>query len=266
MDINGDLLLNEELLNKGLYLNFLDYERLKYDISRLNIRNRANTNYGPHIPYVLFKMGYQQKGCSNIYRILTDPKHDIVEQTKAKWENVLNEEINNTRMETAFQHLHKMSEGSFDKYIQFKMLHRRIITNKKLLDMNIRNESKCPYCDEAIETTEHAFLKCPDVTTLWKDIERWLRAHVDAKVSISDIDNILGQGSTNSIKEKTITATKKVIYRNRQHGGKYNIKEVKNVLSRQKKIEEYQASVIGDDTIFLNTWEKVYVRLYLVVK
>ena len=33
LDINGDLLLNEELLNKGLYLNFLDYERFKYDIS-----------------------------------------------------------------------------------------------------------------------------------------------------------------------------------------------------------------------------------------
>ena len=65
------------------------------------------------------------------------------------------------------------------------------------------------------------------------------------------MDKILGQGSENSIIEKTITATKKVIYRNRQNGGKYNIKEVKNVLSKQMKIEEYQASVIGNDTIFL---------------
>ena len=146
-----------------------------------------------------------------------------------------------------------MSDGYFYKYIQFKMLHRRIITNKKLLDMNIRNDSKCPLCDEAIETIEHAFIKCPNVTTLWKDIERWLRAHVDSKVSISDIDKILGQGLNNSIIEKTITATKKVIYINRQHGGKYNIKEVNNVLSRLMKIEEYQASVIGNDTMFLNS-------------
>ena len=185
-----------------------------------------------------------------------------MEQAKTKWENILNEEINDTRMETAFLHLHKISEGSFDKYIQFKMLHRRIITNKKLLDMNIRNDSKCPYCEAAIETIEHAFLECPEVITLWKDIERWLRAHVDSKISISDTDKILGQGSTNSIVEKTITATKKVIYRNRQYGGKYSLKDVKNVLSKQMKIEEYQASVIGNDTIFLHTWEKVYARLY----
>ena len=55
-------------------------------------------------------------------------------------------------MEKAFQYLHKLSEGSFDQYIQFKMLHRRIVTNKKLLDMNIRDNSKCPYCDEEVET------------------------------------------------------------------------------------------------------------------
>ena len=97
---------------------------------------------------------------------------------------------------------------------------------------------------------------------MWKDIEKWLRAHVDSKISISDVDKILGQGLENSIIEKTITATKKVIYRKRQHGGKYNIKEVKNVLSKQMKIEEYQASVIGNDTIFFNTWEKVYARLF----
>ena len=66
LDKNGDILLNDELLHRGLFLNFLDYERLKYDISRLNIKNKGNVNYGPHIPYVLFKMGYQQKGCSYI--------------------------------------------------------------------------------------------------------------------------------------------------------------------------------------------------------
>ena len=164
LDLNGDLFLNEELLNRGLYLNFLDYERLKYDISRLNIRERSNINYGPHIPYILFKIGYQQKGCSNIYRILTNSNHDIIDQLKAKWENILNEEINNTQMEKAFQHLHKLSEGSFDKYIQFKILHRRIVTNKKLLDMNIRDNSKCPYCDEEVETIGVILLRhvqCP---------------------------------------------------------------------------------------------------------
>ena len=100
-----------------------------------------DTNYGPHILYVLLQLGYRQKGCSNIYRLLINSKQDILEQSKAKWENVLNEEINNSRLEIAFQHSHKMSEGSFDKYIQFKMLHRRIITYKQLLDMKIRNES-----------------------------------------------------------------------------------------------------------------------------
>ena len=254
--------MNDELLHRGLTLNFLDYERLKYDISRLNIRNKGEVNYGPHIPYVLFKMGYQQKGCSYIYKILTDSNQDIIGQTKTKWENILNEGINDRRMESAFLHLHSMSEGSFDKYIQFKMLHRRIITNKKLFDMNIRNDSKCPYCEETIETIEHAFLECPEVIILWKDIERWLRVHVDSKISISDTDKILGQGLSNSIIEKAITATKKAIYRNRQYGGKHNLKEVLNILSKLMKVEEYQASVKGNDTSFLHIWEKVYVRLY----
>ena len=37
-----------------------------------------------------------------------------------------------------------MKEGSFTKYLQFKMLHRRIVTNKKLMDMGIAETSNDP--------------------------------------------------------------------------------------------------------------------------
>ena len=70
-----------------------------------------------------------------------------------------------------------MKEGSFTKYLHFKMLHRRIVTNKKILDMGISESSKCPYCEEQEETIEHAFLYCETVKNFWGEIEVWLKRH-----------------------------------------------------------------------------------------
>ena len=60
-----------------------------------------------------------------------------------------------------FKVLSKMLEGSYVKYIQFKLLHNRIVTNHKLHAMNLRDDDMCSFCDASPETTYHAFITCP---------------------------------------------------------------------------------------------------------
>ena len=257
MDKNGTILTINDMTIKGLKINFLEYERIRHDISKLNVQQEPNEMYGPYIPIMLFKIGFNAKGCSQTYNLLMNTNQNIVIETQHKWEATLNEEIPYSIVERSFKQIQKMKEGSFTKYIQFKLLHNRVVTNKKLYAMGLSETSTCPYCEEIEETIEHAFLRCNTVKKFWKEIENWLRQSIDRGIKISDTDIIMGTGILESATDKTIIAAKKIIYRNRQ-GKPYRLSELKSCLKGQMVIEEYQSHIDGDDKSFLKTWESLY--------
>ena len=68
-----------------------------------------------------------------------------------------------------------MKEDSSTKYLQFRMIHKRKVTNKKLCDMEIKENDSCPHCHDYVETIEYAFLQCKMARKIWKEIETWLK-------------------------------------------------------------------------------------------
>ena len=157
LDKEGIILSNRALTNKGLKIIFLDYERLRYDISKLTIPQERNDMFGPYLPAIFFEMGYNMKGCARSYNLLMNSNQNIVRETQQKWEEILMEDIPYNMARKAFSNLHRMKEGPFTKYLQFKLLHNRVFTNKELYDIGITENSSCPYCDDQEETMEHAF-------------------------------------------------------------------------------------------------------------
>ena len=262
LDQNGNLLSNNDMTTNGLKLNFLEYERLRFDISKIDLQQEANKMFGQYIPILLLKTGFNMKGCSQTYNLMMNTNQNLVIETQHQWEVTLNEEIPYHIVERSFKQIRKMKEGSFTKYLQFKLLHNSIVTNKKLYSMGLSDTSNCPYCGNIDETIEHAFLNCRVVTNFWKKLERWLRQVIEGGIKISDIEKIMGTGSLEDIIDKTILATKRNIYRNRQTGKPYSLTEVKACLKSQMLIEEYQANIEGNDRLFLHTWAQIYQFIY----
>ena len=149
--------------------------------------------FGPYIPILLLKTGFNMKGCSQTYNMMMNINQNLVIETQHKWELTLNEEIPYHIVERSFKQIQKMKEGSFTKYLQFKLLHNRIVTNKRLYAMGLSETSNCPYCGNIDETIEHAFLNCRVVTNFWKEVERWLRQVIEGGIKISDIEKIMGK-------------------------------------------------------------------------
>ena len=141
---------------------------------------------GPYLPPILFEIGYNTKGCAKTYNPLMNFDYHIITEVQRKWEDALLEDIPFQVVNKSFKNIRCMKEGSYMKYIQFKMLHRRIVTNKKLNDMGISDSSKCPYCDEPEETIEHAFITCRSVSKFWKEVEQWLQTNIDGTIKISN--------------------------------------------------------------------------------
>ena len=235
----------QDMRTNGLLINFLDYKKLRYDISKLDMKIPDNMVLGPYLPHILFKIGYNQKGCSKTYNILMEFNYNIITEVQNKWETVLNEYIPYKKIEEAFRSIHNMEEGYFHKYVQYKMIHHRIVTNKTLYKMKIKECQFCPHCKNIEETIEHAFIECKMAKKIWTNVEKWLQQYIERNIKISDIDKIFGMNMQRNFIDKTILATKMVIYRNRQKEKSYHIEEVKTLLRQQMLIEEYDASVKG---------------------
>ena len=262
LDTEGKLFSINTMTNMGLRINFLDYEKLRFDLCNVNMIQGENNMCGPYLPNMLFKIGYNVKGCAKTYKLLMNFNQNIISEAQQKWETTLNEEVPYRTVERSFKRIQKMKEGSFVKYLQFKMLHKRIVTNKLLCEMALTDTTKCPFCEEPEETIEHAFLFCDMVKNIWREVEQWSRVHIDGTIKISNIEKIMGTSSTGDLLDKIIIATTRVIYRNRQQGKPYTLQEVQATLRSQMQNEEYQSSIEGTDLDFIKTWEPIYGIIY----
>ena len=127
---NGKILTIDELLEKELYIKFLDYFRIKKKInSYINLTGKIAPMQVPQIPRILFEIGFTQKGCNRIYNKLMNYSTGILSEVKDKWENALNENIPCNTIENAFKEISNIRSGSYQRYFQFKLLHSRTITN-----------------------------------------------------------------------------------------------------------------------------------------
>ena len=181
----------------------------------LNVQNSA-PSIGPHLPRLLFEIGIGQSGCNSTYKKLLNCDYGIVQIVKQKWEEVLNEEVAYQTVENSFKDIAKMKESVYYKYLQFKMLHSRTITNEKLYIMNISDSNLCKMCMIETETMKHAFIDCEKVKELWLLVEKWIKENIYRFCKISDVEKIFGQRSKEPIIDKIIMATKATIYQNKK--------------------------------------------------
>ena len=257
------ILLNErELRAGGLKINFLDYHKLdkKWKILTQGCI-LGKKKIGPQIPRLLFEIGLAPKGCNKTYNKLMAYNSTVVIEVKNKWERVLNEEIPYGTVEKGFVAIPKMIEGPYQKYFQFRLLHSRIVTNKKLHTMKISDTKNCPLCQVAEETIKHAFLECRYVITLWNQIEGWCNNITNTYTKFNEIEKIFGLKSSDKLIDKVIMCTKLVIFNNRKTGEKHHINDVKLMLYSQLSLEEYHSKVNLQEESFRETWDRIYNEL-----
>ena len=68
--------------NRGLHIIFLEYEKLRYDTRKVFSNNKGCEMFGPYLPYILFKIGYNIKDCAKIYNLLMNFNNNIVKETQ----------------------------------------------------------------------------------------------------------------------------------------------------------------------------------------
>ena len=100
----------------GISCNFLEYEQLRFKFQNF-MRNHIDGTSS----YLSLK------GCAHFYKSIKDNR-SILFQIKAKWEENLNDTINFDQIKTCFRLWNKTTEYTCLRYIQFKIIHSRLLT------------------------------------------------------------------------------------------------------------------------------------------
>ena len=173
VDAKGHLLSLHELERSGCQCNCIEYNALRIKTAKILGNLDINKREGPNIPLLLSLVG-NEKGCSHIYKRLISRNGDILSKCAGKWSESLLEEISEVNLSQSFKKIDKDIDFTYVRYLQFRLLHRRIFTNELLYRMKIVDSPECPLCDNIPETIEHAFLECQKIHSLWRQIEVWL--------------------------------------------------------------------------------------------
>ena len=154
-----------------------------------------------------------------------------------------------------------MPVNVYGKYTYFELIHFRFGTNKKLVEMNIKTDSSCVYCNANMEILSYAFIECLSVKRLWIDVENWLNVSVDPYLKIGDLQTIFGFKLPDCFINRAILTTIQIIYKNRQTGKVFSLQNVKRKLSYQMQVEEFIALTNNKINHFNDIWDNVYMEL-----
>ena len=112
----------------------------------------------------------------------------IVSHTK--WEEILEE----NQLNWDYHHSlpFKITVETKLQTFQFKILHRILVTNKKLLLFKIRINDRCTFCEINKETITHLFWNCHHVKSIWLQTEDWINEITHSRLKLNQRTIILG--------------------------------------------------------------------------
>ena len=104
MDSEGELIPLEDMRNRNLKINFLDYFKIKKELAkyRNTMENQAPI-YGPYVLRILFEMGLSERGCGRTYNKLMNYNMNTLKDIKENWENILDNDLLYDIIERAFR-------------------------------------------------------------------------------------------------------------------------------------------------------------------
>ena len=255
IDDKGVILSMKDMNSKwNIECNFLLYFKLKEKISNI-CQNQRNLflNTAPQMSHILYEVEVCNKGNKNIYYNSLGVNHQPIAALQEKWCQNLNEEISFHIISMAFKTAKMFSPSIYQYFLQYKLIHRRTVTNILLKKMKIIDTDLCYFCKE-IETIEHAYLNCANSASLWVNSIAWVRNIHDPHFIVSDIEKIFGCSPGNQIANLFIISVRDVIYQKRKDGSKMCITDVK--MCFVKNLSILKSKDLSDKAIvtFENRW------------
>ena len=171
---------------------------------------------------------------------------------QGKWMQYIPSELND--IEKWPMYIYKITIDNVLRSFQYKLLHRIIYFNDKLLMFGITNDSLCDACNSANDSIEHRLWLCPLTQLLWRNIIQWYNQFFDQAVTITYVNVISNICNNTHLLEFVVLCTKYYIYKSFLKKSDLNVKNLIDEILYLEKIEKDIAYKKGKIQIHCNKW------------
>ncbi len=173
VDENGKFLSYDNIKQKfGISEDVMKYNSIISALKQAS-KHHISGDYKmeqPFVPSFVKILLKSTKGTHDMYSILT--KNDTVPTGQIKWSNIL--EIEESQWREIFSLPFKLTANTKLQWLQFRINHYILATNKYLCKVNITDDPNCTFCKDEVETIEHLFWNCDVIQNFVEQIDNWL--------------------------------------------------------------------------------------------
>ena len=257
---NRFLTLQEVNMKLFQPLNFLEYNSIigtikKYINKYSNLKPFKEVIFAPALNSIMSK----EKGSSNIYQKLIASEKNIT--GFERWCKKTN--ISKEAWLSSFQFLKRTTSDTKLRWLQYRILHYIITTNRSVSKFIPGQNSNCTFCGAHSETIIHLFWECNFVQRFWKDFSFMINKKCVHSHNFKFTENLIIFGKcnmiyTDKIFDLIILVAKFYIYRCKVQNKPLNIHIFIKEIYRRYLIEK----IISKNSIsFKNNWTP-YVPLF----
>lgn len=254
LNVNRTFLTYDELLKKypGLRTNFIQYQGLlnciplNWKLNNIQVIQTKKSNSTLHIIEKL------QKPNRYLYRLLLDIKKTPKISGKIKWENILN---NNLHWKNIYKKPMETTNDNKLKMLQFKILHRKIATNKFLGMIGIKDTQLCTFCKKHIETIEHLFFDCIYTKSILIFVKSRINFNTLLKFPEDQASILLGNEVENLAMNYIIMVIKYFIYKCKYNETPPDIRAFQNFFKYKINIEKSSYTTKKQKLRFTEIWK-----------
>ncbi len=187
---NGDFFTLDEIYHRyGHCITLMQYNSLKSCIPKEwkeCLREDGNGTKKSKIESIS-KMPHV---CKHIYSYLINIKSKEPVKAQDKWNAVLGTNI--TNWENIYSNVFIATICTKFRDFQFRLLHRSLVTNKKLVTMKKSTNNKCTFCNIELETIEHLLFECQSCQVIWLRLFNLISQQTGLPIDPTKTNIILG--------------------------------------------------------------------------
>lgn len=192
-----------------------------------------------------------------IYTCLTHNKAMVATAPKIKWETTLSVRLTEEQWQNIFVSNHYAVIDNKLRYLQYRVLHRTLTTNRTLKIWGKRADDNCTFCQREPETIVHLLFDCAYTYQLWTRFVKWLRDKTGYSVQLSASTCILGYQDLDDFSKFMNTlfiVVKKFIYSSRCNKTTLSFKLLLSNIKEMHHIEKSIAQSKNRATEHSNKW------------
>ena len=213
----------------------------------------AERDYNITLPTNIAILLKDKRGTTSIRKIWTQASAFNPPTSQQKW----NIEYGNNEWKYLYQLSHQCKFNARIIYFQYQILHRSLVTNKKLEQFGIRDNNLCDDCG-TIETIPHLLYNCPERQLLWQEVIDWLTITMNRNITADEQSVILGNKNNDLICNYVMIVTKHEIYKAKWNKTKVTLAKVKRVLKYLMETDIYISNVNHTLPKTLGKWSSLY--------